>query len=327
MQGAVRCFACGGQITGLGLAVEVGLLALFLNILLHSILPTYLIVAGGFVLERTLHLDKRTLSRLAIYFLTPALVFTSLMKSEISPLEVGRILASVAVVTVAMILLALGIGHLLHWSPRRIDALVLSVAFINAGNLGLSVALFAFGEAGLGLATIYYVGTNLAVNTAGAFFAARGNGGARQALRKLLRLPGLYAFVLAIVLRALHLSPPDLLMAPIELVSRATVPVMLIMLGVQLSQTRLTDQLGGVSLAVVLRLVGGAVVAALTAPLLGLTGISRQVVIMQSATPTAVNSSMMAIEFDADAEFVSSAVLASTVVSSVTLAILLAVIG
>lgn len=302
-------------------------MALFLNILLHSILPTYLIVAGGFVLERTLHLDKRTLSRLAIYFLTPALVFTSLMKSEISPLEVGRILASVAVVTVAMILLALGIGHLLHWPSRRIDALVLSVAFINAGNLGLSVALFAFGEAGLGLATIYYVGTNLAVNTAGAFFAARGNGGARQALHKLLRLPGLYAFVLAIALRALHLSPPDLLMAPIELVSRATVPVMLIMLGVQLSQTRLTDQLGGVSLAVALRLVGGAVVAALTAPLLGLSGISQQVVIMQSATPTAVNSSMMAIEFDADAEFVSSAVLASTVVSSVTLAILLAMIG
>jgi predicted permease len=302
-------------------------LALFFSILMNSILPAYLVVGCGFLLERTLHLDKRTLSRLAIYFLTPALVFTSLMNTEVSPLQMGSILLAVALVTFAMIGLALGVGRLLRWPSREVDGLVLSVAFINAGNLGLSVALFAFGEAGLELATIYYVGTNLAVNTLGAFFAARGNGGARKALFKLLRLPGLYAFVLAILLRIMHWQPPALLMKPVELASRATVPIMLIMLGVQLAQTRIAARIKDVSLAVGLRLVGGALAGFAVAPLLGLGGLARDVVIMQSATPTAVNSSMMAIEFDADPDFVSCAILASTLLSSITLAILLAVLA
>ena len=197
------------------------------------------------------------------------------------------------------------------------------MAFINAGNLGLSVALFAWGEVGLELATIYYVGTNLTVNTFGAFFAARGNGGGRQALGKLVRLPGLYAFALAIILRTLQVQVPAILLKPIEQVAKATVPIMLILLGVQLSQTRLTGQLGRVSLAAVLRLVGGAAAGFLIAPLLGMEGLVRQVVIMQSATPTAVNSSLMAIEFDSDAEYVTSTIFFSTLFSSVTLTVLL----
>ncbi len=302
-------------------------MALFDSILLNSIMPTYLVVAVGFLLERKLHLDKRTLSRLAIYFLTPALVFNSMMSTEVSPGQVVRVLLAVFLVTAVMVAAALLVGRLLRWTERAVDGLVLSVAFMNAGNLGLSVAMFAFGQAGLELATIYYVGTNLAVNTVGAFFAARGNGGGRQALGKLLRLPGLYAFAVAIALRVLHLEAPVIVMRPIELVSRATVPVMLVMLGVQLSQTRLAGQLGRVSLAVAVRLVGGALVGLAVAPVLGLSGLARQVVTMQSATPTAVNSSLMAIEFDADPEFVSSVILVSSLLSSVTLAILLALIA
>lgn len=301
-------------------------MSLFLSILTNNILPVYLIVGCGVLLERTLHIDKRTLSRLAIYLLAPCLVFASLMATAISPTEVGRVLLAVALVTGIMIGLALLLGKLFGWSSKMTDGLVLSVAFINAGNLGLSVALFAWGEVGLELATIYYVGTNLTVNTFGAFFAARGNGGARQALGKLVRLPGLYAFALAIILRTLQVQVPAVVLKPIEQVAKATVPIMLILLGVQLSQTRLTGQLGRVSLAAVLRLVGGAAAGFMIAPLLGMEGLVRQVVIMQSATPTAVNSSLMAIEFDADPEFVSSVIFVSTLLSSVTLAILLAIL-
>jgi len=225
-----------------------------------------------------------------------------------------------------MVGIAFGVGKLLRWPAKQIDGLVLSVAFINAGNLGLSVAMFAFGEEGLALATIFYVGTNLSVNTVGAFFAARSNGGARQALGKVLRLPGMYAFALAMLLRAVGVTVPPVVIKPIDLIAKATVPMMLIMLGVQLSQTRLAGKLGGVSIAVAIRLVGGALVALLIAPLLGMHGLSRQIVILESATPTAVNSSLMAIEFDADPEFVSSAIFVSTLLSSITLAILLALL-
>jgi hypothetical protein len=76
----------------------------------------------------------------------------------------------------------------------------------------------------------------------------------------------------------------------------------------------------GVSLT---RLVGGAVVGLLFATLLGLQGVTRQVAIVEAAMPTAVMASVLATEFDGDAELVSSVVLISTLLSLITLPILL----
>ena len=118
----------------------------------------------------------------------------------------------VGVITVIMCAIPLAVGKLLGWDQRSTDALVLSVAFLNAGNFGLSVILLSYGEAGLELATVFFVGTNLAINTLAAFFAARGNGGGRQALMQVFKLPSPYAFVLALLIRFLGVEPPYLLM-------------------------------------------------------------------------------------------------------------------
>jgi predicted permease len=98
---------------------------------------------------------------------------------------------------------------------------------------------------------------------------------------------------------------------------------MLIMLGVQISRTTLQGRWGltvGVSLT---RLIGGALVGLFFATLLGLTGITRQVAIIEAAMPTAVMASVLATEFKGDAKLVSSIVLLSTLLSLITLPILI----
>lgn len=299
-------------------------MALILNVFVNNIIPTFLVVGAGVLLDRALHIDKRALSRTAIYLLTPCLVFGSLADTTVQAQDLGRIVLYVLVFTLAMIILAMVVARLLRWQQRSTDALILSVAFLNCGNLGLSVVLFTYGENGLALATIYFVASNFLVNTLGAFFAARGNGGAIKALRKLVRLPGLWAFVLAFAIKALGVTIPELLLKPVNLIGRASPPIMLLMLGIQLSQTPLGKRYGQIGVGVALRLVGGAALAFLLAPIFGMQGLVRSVVITESSMPTAVSSSMMAIEFDADAEYVSSVIFVSTLISSLSLAVVIA---
>jgi hypothetical protein len=302
-------------------------LGILSGIFVNNVLPAFAVMAIGLYLDRGLHVDKKTLSRMAVYVLTPALAFSSIVKSEVSPGDFGLMLVYVLVITGAMCALGLLVGRLLRWPRRSVDALVLSIAFLNSGNFGLSVVLFSYGQVGLELGTIFFVGTNLAANTLAAFFASRGNGTTRQALLNILKLPAPYAFVLALLLRSLQVELPLVVMRPISLVAQATVPIMLLMLGVQLSQTRIRSRLREVSVAVGLRLVAGAALGAVLAPVIGLQGLARQVGIVQAAMPTAVSSGLIAIEFDADAELVSSAIFVSTLLSSVTLTLVIALLG
>lgn len=297
------------------------------GIFINNVLPAFVVMGLGLVLDRGLHVDKRTLSRMAVYVLTPALAFSSIVKSEVPPGEFGLMLAYVLLITAAMCALGLLVGRLLRWPRRTVDALVLSIAFLNSGNFGLSVVLFSYGEVGLELGTIFFVGTNLAANTLAAFFASRGNGTTKQALLNILKLPAPYAFALALLLRSLQVEVPAVIMRPVSLVAQATVPTMLLMLGVQLSQTRLRSRMREVSVAVGLRLLAGPALGALLAPVIGLHGLARQVGIVQASMPTAVSSGLIAIEFDADAELVSSAIFVSTLLSSITLTLVIALLG
>ncbi len=292
------------------------------NIFANNVLPAFVVIGIGVLIDRRMTVDKRTLSRLAIYILTPSLVFSSIVQSEVDPAQFGLMILYVLVFTIAMCLIGLGVGRLLGWTRKAANALVLSIAFTNSGNLGLSIILFTFGIDGFGLGAAFFVATNLTTNTFAAFFAAHGRGTLKQTFLQVLKLPGIYAFVLALLLRG---GPelPLVVMRPVSLIGQAQIPIMLMMLGVQLSQTEFGRQYKEISVGVGLRLIGGAAVAMVLAPLIGLTGLARQVAIAQSSMPAAVSAALMAIEFDAEADYVASVIFFSTLFSSITMSILL----
>lgn len=297
------------------------------HIFINNILPAFLVIGAGVILGRWLGVEKRSISRMAIYILTPCLILSSISESTIDAGSFGRMVLYVAVLTLALIGVAWLAGKALRWPALTVDALILSVAFVNAGNFGLSMILLAYGEQGLQLATVFFVASNLAGNTLSAFFAARGKRGGLKAAIQVFKLPGLYAFIIAILLRLFRIGLPGPLQSAVSLIGRGSVPVMLLLLGVQLSQTRLGGRYGQVAIGVVLRLVVGALIAIGLAPLLGLTGLARNVAIAEAATPTAVTSALMAIEFEGDADYVTSVIFFSTLFSALTLTAVLWYLG
>jgi predicted permease len=299
---------------------------MLLEILLNIILPVFIIIALGYSLGRTVALDVKSISRTVLYIFAPALIFSSLVKSSLTTTDSAQVV-SFALLTILVVgLLARGITRLLRFDPLMENAFLLSTLFINSGNYGLPVNLFAFGQPGLERAVIYFTTSGLLTNTLAVYLASRGQAGVRQSLLNVFRLPMIYALAAALIIRVTGLTVPAPIFKPLEMAGQASVPVLLVVLGMELARASLDQNLTVVGLAVFVRLVLAAGVALGLAALMGLQEVTRQVCITQASMPTAVTTVVLAIEFGSKPRFVTSVVFVSTLASIVTLTLLLSLI-
>jgi malate permease and related proteins len=297
---------------------------LLLSIFADDILPILLVALVGFLLARYLHADVKTLSRVTLYALTPCLVFNILATSKISVAELGR-MALFAVCTV------LGIGLLTRLAtlPLRLDratasACMIVVMFANGGNYGLPLTLFAFGQEAMAHATIYFVVSVMLTYTVGIFLASSGHQSLRGALLSVLKMPVVYAVLAALVVVITKTTLPLPVLRPIQLLSNAAIPVMILVLGMQLERAAIPARPLLVGMATALRLVVAMALGFALAPILGLTGAARQAGVVQSAMPTAVVTTILALEFQIDPSLVTGVVFLSTLLSPFTLTLLIA---
>jgi predicted permease len=298
-----------------------------MTVLLNVILPVILIAGVAALAQRYVKLDVRTTSRAAFYLFAPALVFDSLANSTIGGAEFGQIAAAFIAVTLVLWGLGEGLGRLLRLSRPTHSAFLLSILLVNAGNYGLPIVLFAFGEAGLARGSAYFTVSAAITASLGVYLAARGRAPGKLAIRRVAGVPLIYAAILGLAMNMAHFSVPEPLAKAIHLLGQASVPVMLVTLGIQLAQTS-HDRWQGIHMpalatAVAARLVLAPVLALLAAMVLGLSGLTRNVVITQGAMPTAVMATILAAEFECDNRFVTVAVLTTTIISVLTLTLLL----
>jgi len=298
--------------------------ALLLSIFANDVLPIFIVAAVGFAVARVLKADVRAFSRVTFNALSPCLVFHMLVTSSLSAADFGRMTA----LAVAVIL-GIGLVGRLVTLPLRLDramtsAFLLVVMFSNSGNYGLPVVLFAFGRDALAHATVYFVANAAATYTLGVFIASAGRRSFRDAASGVLKVPAIWGVAAAGCVLGLGLQLPPAVMRPIELLSGAALPTMLLVLGMQLERGTWPERPGLVVLASVLALVVTPCLALGATYALGLTGVARQAAIVQSGMPSAVLTTILALEFDVAPNFVTACVLASTLASPITITLLIA---
>ncbi len=295
---------------------------ILLSVLINIVLPIFVIIGAGFIVARTKSLNAQTLSRVSLYILGPALVFSKLSKTTISGSDFAQIVAFTILGTLIVLLLSWITARLLSLDRSRESAFMLSCSFVNHGNYGLPLVLFAFGQEGLERALIYFVTGAFLANTLAVFIASRGKAKATTSLLNIFRIPMIYAIVAAFAVNATDFVVPEAILKPLNMAADATIPVMLLLLGAQLASTYLGGQVRLISLAVFVRLVGGAIVGLVVATLMGLTGVTRQACVVEHSAPTAVMTSILAMEFGTEPEFVTGAIFASTLASIITMTLL-----
>ncbi|WP_126663824.1 AEC family transporter [Haloterrigena salifodinae] len=309
-----------------------------LGIFASAIGPIVAIAGVGYVLATIKQIDPEPLNTAVVYVLAPALVFHSLAVTKLAAATLARVTVGVLLFTAAMWGLAELIGRATGEREPALSALVLVAIFTNSGNFGIPVSDFAFGDVGRETAVLYLSIQSVLMYTLGVYIASRSSGSAGlEGVRRVFYIPLAYAVVAALVARALDLVPSadTAAMETLQLVGDASIPLMLLILGIQLARTDTASTVSRAWSATALKMV--------IAPLIGLgiallVGFENQTVarvfVLETAMPAAVTPLILVIEFAGGvrsdgvlvSEYVSTCVFLTTLLAIPVLTVLIAVL-
>lgn len=287
------------------------------------ILPLILMIAAGYLVQKAVGLDLRTLSRVNVYLLVPCFIFSHLYHFSLGLRAAGSVVGFTWAVMAGVGLLAF---LLARWRklPRSLAvAFVVATIFYNSGNYGLTVIELVFGEdsPAVDLQALVLTSQNVLSFTVGAFFISTGARSVPESIRKVAKYPILPAVLAAVAFRLLHVPLPRFLDVPLLRMASALAPIGLATLGAQLANVSGIGRLLPLFGASFLRLCVGPALGLLLILATGIDGLLAQVLLISSSVPTAVNSAILSIEFDAEADFASQAVVLSTVLSMATVSV------
>ncbi len=293
------------------------------DILLQVLAPIVLMVSVGFLLQRRLRLDTKSINRIVYFVLSPSLVYSSIVTLSFDPVTTGRSILFASLHMLLMGTIAFLLVKKWRYQGGLASAFVITTILLNNGNYGLPLNLFAFGETGFGYALVLFMFNALVGGAISIFLAIRGKSNGTAALRRTLRQPIIIAMVLGVFSRYTHIAPTGSLMDMVSMAGQAAIPVFLLVLGMTLAQTDVRANLSPVLRLTSVRMVLGPAVALLIASLVQLSGVAYSVAILQASMPSAVNTIVITNEFDAAPDFTAGAVLMTTLASLVTLPLLL----
>ena len=285
---------------------------------LEIVAPVFLLAGIGFVWVK-IDMEYRInfVTQLAMTLSLPCLIFVSLMQTKIDPTALAA-LSYAAIVAYGMVTLVfVGFVGIFGLDMRTFGA---PLIFGNTGNLGLPLALFAFGEVGLSYAIIVFAIMALWSYTFGIWLVA-GAG----SFGKVLREPLVWGTVLGALFMWQDWQTPKFMTNALSLIGQMAIPMMLITLGVAVA--RLSGQgvirtvlLAAVKLLICLAIAWG------VGRYFALDQTAFGVLVLQVATPVAVTSYLLAEKYGADAKAVAGLVVASTLMSVAALPLILAIV-
>lgn len=293
----------------------------------NNILPILLLGGAGFALGKLLHIESRSLGRVVFYVFSPVLIFDLLIQNRLNWSEALGVMVLTICVVGIMGLLTYLLGSFLKLERPALIAILITTMFANTGNYGLPLVSFAFGEQALSYAGIYFVTTTFLFYTLGVFIASLGHMDLKDAALGLFRIPTMYAVLLAILIIVFNVQIPGPIDRAVELAANGTIPLMLILLGVELTRVEFSGSLRAMQLSVGLRLLVAPLLALLLTGLFGIEGFARQGSVTEASMPSMVSSTVLATEYNLDSRLVTAIIFISTLLSPLTLTPLLVFLG
>ncbi|MFD2670700.1 AEC family transporter [Marinicrinis sediminis] len=299
----------------------------FTHIFIQNIIPLSILIGAGILLQRRFQLDIKTLSKLIFYVFSPAIMFRTLLESSISASLFWKILLFF-VIFFSLLILVTEIVLRIKWSQKdngRRVAFRHSVLFYNSANytLPLNQLVFQGNPFAFSVQTVIMVIQTILPYTYGVYSINSHKQSLGKTLKTVFSLPVIYAIPLAVLCNFWEVTPPKPIYMPISYIADGFIATALITLGAQLGSMtwrfRLTELVWSNSL----RLLVSPLIGAMVVWMLGFDGILADALILSCAVPTALNTVLLAVEFDNEPEYASQTVLSSTVLSMFTVTLVL----
>lgn len=277
--------------------------------------PLFAITALGYFVGRRVKPDLSHANKLNMDVFVPALVFGALVSKDFRIGEYLPLLLATLVIIVGSGVVGLLVARSAGISSKT---LVPPMMFNNCGNLGLPLAVLAFGDSALAPAVVMFVVSNVIHFSYGAWLLDH-----HTRLTNVWRSPSILATIagLAVGLLGIEVWPP--LLMSIRMVGDISIPLMLFALGVRLADSRINAVGFGV-FGAVLRPVVGMVLAWALLQVIDLPPREQALLLVFGALPPAVLNYMFAERYDQEPDKVASMVLIGNVAAVVFLPIALA---
>ena len=291
-----------------------------MEFLVEVIGPLFALIGCGYVLGRRRHVDTESLADVALYVCVPFLLFSALIRHPITGVAAIQVLAWQAGMYLFSMPAIWLLAHILSWDRPTRSAVTLSIPTINVASYGVSVVLFALGDEALSIVMLLIVYSNIFASSLGVYIAAGGRQQPQQALSSVFKLPLIYTAALAIGINAWGLFIPEWVLSTSDLIGKAGPILAIILLGIQVSRIRINgDQK---------TILGGAILAKITiGPLIGVgltflidaQGAVRDVLLICSCLPTAINALVLTTRFNSRPELLGGILVGSTLWSPINL--------
>ena len=291
---------------------------LLLYIAFNVVLPIFIVMALGYALAKFFPIDLNTLSKLNFYVFIPVFMFYSLLIFKPGNREMALTVLFNLILAAVTFLVMIGVTRALKFPPGLAASSTLGVMIFNSANYGIPIVQLAFQGEGVAIQVITITTMNILTYTVGIFIAG-GWAEWRKGLITILKLPILYALLLALAIRGLSLNLPDAFLTPLKWTSDGMLPIALLTLGAQLGQ-------GGITLkspkqlwiTIAGRLLIGPILAFLLISAMDIHGLLARVLFVSSAFPTAVITVIFGIEYDKEPTFAADVVFITTLLSAIT---------
>lgn len=307
------------------------------TILLAALGPVFMVIALGAVLKRVLLPDEAhwaALERLTYFVLFPALIVTSIARSDLGGVAVFEVtvalLGSIALVAAALLGGRVAICRMFALSGPSFTSLLQGSIRWNT-YIGLAVAGSLAGPAGLavaavGIAVIIPVVNVLSVVVL-AHYAAETEPGLRRIVMQIARNPFIWSCAAGILVNALHVPLPPVLVSFGDVLGRASLALGLLVVGAGLRLGDLKRPQPATWASAGLKLLIMPALGIAIGRACGIGGVDLLVVAIACAVPSAPNGYVLARQMGGDAPLLAEMLTVQTLLAVATLPLVIAVVG
>lgn len=298
--------------------------------LLLIVLPVFLVFGIGYISQKLLNMDIKSISAMSLYILLPLLTFDTFYRNELTVDYLYLFIFSI-VITVILIGITVLAGWFMKSTKEDISAILLGALFPNSGNYGAPVMLFALGAVAFDYAIVLMVLHGFIISTVGIFIASFGGGATisvKDAIVSIFRIPVIYGAIAGIAFQLGNITIDEKLMDIIQMTGNAAIPVVMLILGMQLAQIKKENfELKNINAVIFIRMIISPVVAMILVLFMPVDETMKMVFIVLNAMPVAANSTMLAVQFNVKPNLVSFSTLITTLLSLLTIPLFLYLIG
>lgn len=210
--------------------------------IIFSILGIYIFIVIGFIAKMSFkeQIDDKTITLINVYFLQVFLTFWGLL---IRPIDITLLYAPSIYLGIVVVLLLVSaiVAKKLFESKKEYSIATVAAIIGNTGNLGIPINIAIFGEESIPYTTVVNLVNVFVVYTVGVFYYSRGSFDTKTSLMNIVKLPILWAAILAIALSIYGYKPSGVVLNTLMMGAYASMTMQLFLFGIYLYGTKIQE--------------------------------------------------------------------------------------